>query len=58
LLCMTIKNKLDCHTIGDQIFNFLVTELNNQNILVTNFQLVNVGIFRYAQKILGTTQKF
>jgi hypothetical protein len=44
--------------IGDQIFNFLVTKLNNQNILVTNFQLVNVWIFRYAQKILRTTQKF
>ncbi len=42
LLCITIENKLDCHMIGDQIFNFLVTELNNQNILVTNFQLVNV----------------
>jgi hypothetical protein len=38
-LCMVTKNKFDYHRIGDQMFNFLVTQLHDEFFSIANFWL-------------------
>ncbi len=38
-LCMVTKNEFGYHKIGDQMFNFLVTELHDEIFSIANFWL-------------------